>query len=277
MNRLIKRALQNSQLNIKLKHINMNYDKDELYTARWHLNKGLPIPSGGPMEEVLKLMEPHIGKSIGVIPPATIPEPQEPTYPIVKPKVALIPGHNAKGNQGAWMPAPINMSEFTYYNKIIDIIASHHNNQFEVRKFQRVYTGSYASEIDNCYRAVNAWNPDFAMELHFNGGGGNYAMMICAPGSPLGIAASQEVLRVMSDEIGIPIWAYGSPRGIDQRDRTKNGGRSVMAAKCPAVLTEPWFGDHSQHAKRVAEIGFEAMATIHEKAILRALKSIGKL
>jgi hypothetical protein len=274
--KLIERAFQNAQLNIKLKHIPI-MNKDNLYTARWAITKNLPIPSGGPMEEVLKLMEPHIGKLQGVVPPVTLPIPQEPTVPITKPRVALIPGHNARGNQGAWLPAPVNMSEFTYYNKIIDILIARPNNQFEIKKFSRLYTGSYASEIDNCYSHVNAWKPDFAMELHFNGGGGDYAMMICAPNSVLSIAASQEVLRVMSDEIGIPIWPHGNPRGIDQRDRTKNGGRSVMAAKCPAVLTEPFFGDHSQHAKRVSEIGFENMATIHEKAILAALKKIGKL
>jgi hypothetical protein len=253
-------------------------NKDNLFTARWAMTKNLPIPSGGPMEEVLKLMEPHIGKLQGVVPPVTTPShPVITTPPSVRPKVALIPGHNAKGNQGAWLPAPINMSEFTYYNKIIDIIINRGYLAFEAKKFQRVYTGSYASEIDNCYKQVNAWKPDFSVELHFNGGGGDYAMMICAPNSPLSLAAAQAMLKSMSDAIGMPIWAYGQPRGIDQRDRTKNGGRSVMAASCPAVLTEPFFGDHSQHAKRVAEIGFDGMATIHANAIIAALKAIGRL
>lgn len=252
-------------------------NKDDLYTARWHMNKNLPIPIGGPLESVYKLMEPHIGPMTGIIPPVIVPVPAQPTKLIAKPKVALIPGHNARGNQGAWLPAPISMSEWTYYNRIIDIIIARNNNQFETKKFQRELTGGHASEIDNCYTKVNAWKPDFVMELHFNGGGGNYAMMIAAPNSALGIIAAQEALDVMSSEIGIPIWADGNPRGVDQRDRTKNGGRSVMAAICPAVLTEPFFGDHTLHAKRVAEIGFESMAIIHEKTILACLKKIGKL
>lgn len=55
MSHLIKRAFQNSQLNIKLTHINMNYDKDKLYDARSAALSGKAIPDSS-LDELIKLM-----------------------------------------------------------------------------------------------------------------------------------------------------------------------------------------------------------------------------
>lgn len=191
-------------------------------------------------------------------------------------KVALIVGHNSRA-QGAWTLPPVGLSEFAYYSQMTQrlvAIAETEARDMEFRVFHRQPAAHYAAEIDAAYAPVNAWRPDLAMELHFNGGGGNYAMMLAARGSERGVHAAVAILRTMSAGLGIPVWSGGSPRGVSQVARGDRGGRSVWAARAPAVLTEPWFGDHSLHAQRVAEMGMHDMARLHIEAAREALAAI---
>jgi hypothetical protein len=255
--------------------------KEHLYTARWYLSTNRPVPAGGPIEAIYELMTPVIGPMSGVNPPVTTPiEPEDERIAESgkRVKVAVVVGHNSRA-PGAWVLAPLNLSEFALHNAVFDVMAQlASGTNIELRKFNREASSSgYAAEIDRCYVAVNAWKPDFCVELHFNGGGGNFSMMIVAKGSALGIAAGSAMLETMSDELGIPLWTGGTPRGISQLNRGDRGGRSVWAAACPVVLTEPFFGDHTEHAKRVGEVGINGLASIYMKAIREALKAIGKL
>lgn len=255
--------------------------KADLFTARWYLSTGKPVPSGGPLEALYDLLTPAIGPMTGVNPPATTSAPVAISPGEVtdkKLKVAIVIGHNSKA-PGAWVLPPLNLSEFEFNTKVFEsmqTLAS--GTSIELRKFNRIASSSgYASEVDACYRQVNDWNPDFCVEMHFNGGGGNFAMIIVAKGSHLSIAAGAAMLETMSAEIGTPLWTGGTPRGVSQLTRSDRGGRSVWAASCPTVLTEPFFGDHSGHAKRVAELGFTGMASIYMKGIIQSLKAIRKL
>jgi hypothetical protein len=70
--------------------------REHLYTARWHLNNGTPVPSGGPRESLLALMSPVLG---GVPPAIPVKEASEPRVeefksadlPTVKDVVWLVP------------------------------------------------------------------------------------------------------------------------------------------------------------------------------------------
>lgn len=258
--------------------------KADLYTARWYLSAGKPVPGGGPLEALYDLLAPAIGPMTGTLPVVVPPEPSPANPPATVPnpakraKVAIVIGHNSK-QPGAWVLDPLDLSEFSFHTKVSEALLNlAAGTEIEAKRFFREYSSSgYASEIDRCYAQVNAWKPDFCVEMHFNGGGGNYSMMIVAKDSVLGSAAGAAMLETMSAEIGIPIWTNGSPRGISPLNRGDRGGRSVWAAPCPVVLTEPFFGDHSGHAKRVAEIGIAGMASIYLKAIKQALIAIGKL
>lgn len=254
--------------------------KDHLYTARWYLSTNRPVPAGGPLEALYDLLTPAIGPMSGVNPPVVPdrePGPFESTGAPVK--VAVVVGHNSRA-PGAWVLPPLNLSEFALHNLVCEnLIQIANGTNIEIRKFNREYNSSgYSAEIDKCYAAVNAWKPDFCVELHFNGGGGNYSMMIVAKGSKLGAVASEAMLESMSNEIGIPMWTGGEPRGVSQLTRTDGrGGRSVWATTCPCVLTEPFFGDHSGHAKRIGELGVAGLARIYLNAIRSALIAIGKI
>lgn len=249
----------------------------DLYTARWYLATGKPVPSGPPLDSLLDLLATKIGPMMGTVTPSPVPSEPDTNPPVGRrAKVALVIGHNSK-QPGAWVLPPLNLSEFAYNSKVAESISKMADGtEIEIKRFFREYSSSgYASEVDRCYRDVNAYAPDLVVEMHFNGGGGNYAMIICAKGSQKGTVAAAAILHSMSEDIGIPIWTNGSPRGIDGRTRSDRGGRSVWASSAPSVMTEPFFGDHSQHAKRVAEIGIDGMAAIYLKAIREAVKALG--
>ena len=256
-------------------------NKNDLFTARWYLSTGKPVPNGGPLEALYELLTPILGPMPGLTAPtpspAPDPTPQPGPAPAKRARVALVVGHNSRVT-GADLLPPLKLSEYAFNTKVTDaLLTLGKNTEIEMGRFFREYSSSgYASEIDACYRQVNAFKPDLVVELHFNGGGGNFIMMVVAKGSALGATAGAAILHSMSEDLGIPIWTGGSPRGLDGRTRSDRGGRSVWAAPCPVVLTEPFFGDHSQHAARVAEIGIDGMAAIYLKAIREALKAIGK-
>jgi N-acetylmuramoyl-L-alanine amidase len=251
-------------------------NRDALFTARWHLANNQPVPAGAPLQALYDLMTPVIGPMPGVVtPPAASPAPiPVPPAGAKKAKVALVIGHNSR-QPGAWVGGDLDLSEYAYHSQvsaaILDLVDE---SELTVSRFFREFTGSYASEIDRCYAKVNAWQPDLVVEMHFNGGGGNFCMMVAAKGSAKSSAASVAMLEVFSRRLSIPIWSGGSPRGVDGRSRGDRGGRSVWASSAPSVLTEPFFGDHSQHAAKVAEIGILGMAAVYVEAIRAAVASI---
>lgn len=49
----------------------MSQRKADLYTARWHILKGLPVPMDGPREAVLDVLRPLLGPEPGFSEPAT--------------------------------------------------------------------------------------------------------------------------------------------------------------------------------------------------------------
>jgi hypothetical protein len=180
-------------------------------------------------------------------------------------------GHNATA-KGAYADAPVGQFEYDFNNDLVSEMLSPGMARLGMncRRFLRTPGGGYNAEIDRVYREVNGWDPDLVVELHFNGGGGDYATMLHASGSKTGAAAAEAMLQMFANRLGIRPWGL-MPRTLNDR-----GGRSVIKSTAPCVLTEPFFGDHPQHVKRVSEYGTRGMAGLYLDAIAAALKAIGK-
>jgi hypothetical protein len=138
----------------------------------------------------------------------------------------------------------------------------------ECRRFLRNAGVGYNREIDMVYNEVSAWSPELIVEMHFNGGGGDYAVMLHGKEAPRSASAAAAMLHVFASRLEIRSW------GLMPVARDGRGGRSVTATKIPTVLTEPFFGDRDEHVKKVNEIGVTGMAKVYLEAITEALRVI---
>lgn len=185
-------------------------------------------------------------------------------------KVALVIGHNSTA-KGAYADAPVGQFEYDYNNAVAsEMISMAAERGLSMRRFLRTPGGGYNMEIDRVYREVETFAPDLIVEMHFNGGGGDYATMLHARGSEHSAKAAGAMLEEFSTRLGIRSW------GLMPVDRNGRGGRSVWASARPTVLTEPFFGDRPEHVKRANEFGVRGMASVYHAAIAAALKAIGK-
>lgn len=185
-------------------------------------------------------------------------------------KVALVIGHNSTA-KGAYADAPVGQFEYDYNNAVAsEMISMAVERGLSMRRFLRTPGGGYNLEIDRVYREVETFAPDLIVEMHFNGGGGDYATMLHAKGSEHSAKAAGAMLEEFSTRLGIRSW------GLMPVDRNGRGGRSVWASARPTVLTELFFGDRPEHVKRVNEFGVRGMAQVYHAAIAAALKAIGK-
>jgi hypothetical protein len=185
-------------------------------------------------------------------------------------KVALVIGHNSVA-KGAYADAPVSAFEYDFHNRIVsEMLNLATVRNLECRRFLRTAGGGYNAEIDRVYRDVNGWRPDFVVEMHFNGGGGDYATMLHEQGNKLGALAAKAMLNTFAVRLGVRPWGL-MPRTINDR-----GGRSVVKSNAPCVLTEPFFGDHEDHVKRVNQFSIDGMAVLYLDAIEAALTAIWK-
>lgn len=185
-------------------------------------------------------------------------------------KVALVIGHNSTA-KGAYADAPVGQFEYDYNNAVAsEMISMAAERGLSMRRFLRTPGGGYNMEIDRVYREVETFAPDLIVEMHFNGGGGDYATMLHARGAECSAKAAGAMLEEFSTRLGIRSW------GLMPVDRNGRGGRSVWASARPTVLTEPFFGDRPEHVKRVNEFGVRGIASVYHAAIAAALKAIGK-
>jgi len=249
--------------------------KENLYSARYYILKNMP--EGVAKRALLATLRPILGREPawyvagGEDAPEELPDldtEPDPGTPAGL-RIAWVVGHN-EAAPGAWLKPPISESEFVFNNKVVDHILDLGIPNVEMRKFNRVPNArGYTAEIAQCYAEVNRWKPHLVFELHFNGGGGNYSVMLIAKGSKGGrIAADKTQAEVVAD--------YGfSDKGIWERTKGERGGASLYAAEAPMVMTEPFFGDNPAHAAKVYELGahpYLALTMLDAaKATLRAL------
>lgn len=156
-------------------------------------------------------------------------------------KLAVVVGHNAI-SQGA--VSVDGTSEFIWNSQLAELIKDISPREVEI--FYRVHGGGYSREIDRVYAQVDKYSPDVSVELHFNGSASASASgcLTLSSGSSgslrLAQNIQQETLRVLQNR----------NRGVEVRQKSDRGGRSLWAGKAPAVMTEPFFGSNAEDWRR---------------------------
>lgn len=237
-------------------------DRDDLYGIRWGINSRT--------ESGIEFAKTVVNKLLGSIPTPSNPTPID-NPPVISPnniKVAIVVGHNSK-NKGACAKAPLSECEFDFNNKVADELVKNPPSGVICKRFNRIYTGSYSSEIDRVYSEVNKWNPVLVLELHFNAGGGKYSTMVVAKTSNTSI----EFGKIMQSEVVSKLGVDNASLILADRNNSR-GGRSVFAAKAPVILTEPFFGDNIDHCNKIKQIGHSGLANIYKSGIDKILNKI---
>lgn len=174
-----------------------------------------------------------------------------------KNRIAIVIGHNSKA------PGAIRVSdrkpEYEWNSALaarIRAIAAAEGRGGDVQIFLRQAGLSYSREIDECYARVNAWGPDFVLELHFNSAAAASATgteMLYAEGSTAGKALAIRLQAAAVSALGL------KDRGLKPLTRIARGGRSVWAVRAPAVMTEWYFGSDRADCA-AADANFERLA-----------------
>jgi len=172
-------------------------------------------------------------------------------------KIAIVVGHNSKA-QGA-VRVTDGRTEFDWNGAFADLIQAH--DPENVRIFRREKGGGYSAEIDRVYAAVDAWGAGCSVELHFNGSVNPKANggVTLSSGSKGSLKLAALVREGAAAVIG------NTDRGVRVLGRKDRGGRSLHQGKCPAILTEPYFGSNArecliadQHQDELAEAIYRA-------------------
>ncbi|MBK1834997.1 N-acetylmuramoyl-L-alanine amidase [Roseibacillus ishigakijimensis] len=184
-------------------------------------------------------------------------------------KVAVVVGHNSKA-PGAFAEGPVNASEYQLNGEVADLMAklADDDEEIDLHVFRRQPLASYSAEILECYRRVNAWNPEMVIELHFNwlAGAGRVEMVVFRDSQ-----AGEKVGQAFLDVCGA---VFPGQRRLLSRRGSDRGGKSLVSAKAPCVLTECWDCSNSEHRAIVARLGANRLAMLYFTAIKRALSTL---
>lgn len=222
----------------------MNFTEKDLWTAIWYGDN----TTGKKVSEFLRTFLPRPAKrsSKGAH------------------KLAVIVGHNKKA-KGAYAEQPVGKSEFQFNSLVAEIMRKTANSdpELEIAVFKRLPISSYSAQIDEVYSRVNKWEPELAMELHFDWqAGAGVVLMIHYPGSSDGNRYAKMLSRNISEIM------QTDRASVIVRAKNARGGRSLWACKCPIVMTEPFDCSNIEHREKVAELGEKAFAD----AYLRSAK-----
>ncbi len=180
-------------------------------------------------------------------------------------KVAVIVGHNAK-KMGASAPFPLATSEFPYNQKIAAIMKQFAGEyEIEVKVFERIYVGSHKKEIDRAYAKVGEWDPECAMELHFNDFESS-----AAHGTEVLYRSDMKSVRVFAQKVQDELLSTLGfrDRKVKPTKKNANGGRSLHALNnVPTVLVEPFFGSNKKENAKMAAEGEEVLARAYLRGI----------
>lgn len=166
----------------------------------------------------------------------------------VKPRVrlAVVVGHNhrAKGADSPWLPPEYDFNS-VQAQRIADAAM---RSKVNVRIFYRTPGGGYVREIERVYDEVDAWGPDYSVELHYNSARleaqGTETLRAPTSGSRrLAEAIHPHVLRIFGRR----------DRGIKMLREGKRGFHAVMAGRAPAIIIEPAFGSSEQGARSLEQ------------------------
>jgi len=150
-------------------------------------------------------------------------------------KVAICVGHNAK-YQGAISESGV--TEYIFNSAIANLLCYHfRDTDYKVKQFHRPPIKSYRKQIKALAKEVNKFNPDVAIELHFNAGNSK--------------ARGHEVLYLGSSEIGLKYAKKlddifnsllpNKDRGVKPIYKGGRGYRFLSEIYSPTLIAEPFF------------------------------------
>jgi len=198
----------------------------------------------------------------------------KPDTPELYGRVALLTGHNEK-QPGAWIKDPsLSESEFVFYNKVFDIVIDRGLDNVEFKRFNRTYGGGYTAEIDRVYKEIEAFDPTFVIDGHFNGGGGAYSMVMYYQQSKISRRVADAMSVTFAKAFGLRNYNLEGEKDIPSLVSGENGYYSMVKSKSPSVLLEPFFGDHLQSAAKVADMSHEGYASLLVESIKLGLSVI---
>ena len=180
-----------------------------------------------------------------------------------KMKIAVVVGHNSD-QRGAFMGGEFSEFEFDFNNRVADLmIDAAADTPTEIRKFNRVNVGSYTTEIKRLYAKVNAFEPDFIFELHFNAFDSRvgYSFVLHHYRSRAGEACAKHINDIFVAKTG---FEDKSTKALSPSDR---GYLSTAEAAAPCILTETWFGDYAPHVTKIGELNHGGVAALYMAAV----------
>jgi N-acetylmuramoyl-L-alanine amidase len=150
-------------------------------------------------------------------------------------RIAIVIGHNSRA-QGA-VRVTDGRTEYDWNGVLADKIKA--LNPGAVGIFRRQPAATVGAEIRAAYALVDAWGADVSCELHFNanvspGATGTETLFATSAGK----VVAAKVQAAMVAALGL------RDRGLVHRP-AGNGALSLLTGKCPAVLTEAWFGSNA--------------------------------
>jgi N-acetylmuramoyl-L-alanine amidase len=155
------------------------------------------------------------------------------------PKFAIVVGHTAEA-PGAHAIAPLNMYEYEYNKGLADLLSAALMDLSILSKtFLRDNVG-----ILGAYREVNEYEPIGVVELHFNAANGQ------AWGTETLFVPKDQQSGHLAHIMQSYICGAFNRRGLQDRGwqvvtSDDRGHINLIQAKCPSILTEPFFGDNA--------------------------------
>lgn len=182
--------------------------------------------------------------------------------------VAILIGHNSVA-KGAYSER-LDVSEWVYNQSVFAEMRDREAEfGLELRQFFRKKNArGYAAEIKEAYTAIDAWDPAAILELHFNAASATATgtEMLHLDGSTKGAILAGAVQNAVVEGLGL------RDRGLRARVRSDRGGTSLVAARAPTILTEPFFGSSRYDCERMLDVGHEGLARAYLIGIRDALE-----
>lgn len=149
-------------------------------------------------------------------------------------RIAIVVGHDKK-EQGAFSPY-LKKSEFAYHSEVIEPLP------FDI--YYRSTMDGYMTKMRELAGRVNAKKYDLVVELHFNSFNGvaNGCECLHLNGSALGKRWSEIYCKEIAKQYGV------INRGA-KAVSSGNGHGFLSLMKAPAIIVEPFFGDHVESLK----------------------------
>jgi N-acetylmuramoyl-L-alanine amidase len=162
-------------------------------------------------------------------------------------KIGLVVGHT-KLLPVAHGCSPLNQYEYHYNSELAKIVSGVLiSNGSECRIFLRDLL-----TLRETYYEVNKYQPKVVVELHFNAANekARGTETLYGDQNP----RSGELAKCVHDQLCLSLMRDAKlNRGIKLLGERDRGYSNVNLAKCPSILTEPFFGDQKDDAKLAIE------------------------